>query len=32
MGSTIASVVETLFGTDDLPELSLTSPTAPGVS
>jgi hypothetical protein len=32
MASTIASVVEALFGTADLPELSLTSPTAPGVT
>ena len=32
MASTIASVVESLFGTADLPELSLTSPTAPGVT
>ena len=32
MVSTIASVVESLFGTADLPELSLTSPTAPGVT
>ena len=31
MASTIASVVESLFGTADVPELSLTSPTAPGV-
>jgi len=32
MASTIASVVEALFGTADLLELSLTSPTAPGVT
>ena len=32
MVSTIVSVVESLFGTADLPELSLTSPTAPGVT
>jgi hypothetical protein len=32
MASTIASVVESLFGTAELPELSLTSPTAPGVT
>ena len=32
MASTIASVIEALFGSASLPELSLTSPTAPGVT
>jgi len=32
IASTIASVVEALFGAADLPEMSLTSPTAPGVT
>jgi len=32
MAGTIASVVEALFGTADVPEITLTSPTAPGVT
>src|SRR5215813_13881928 len=32
IASTIASVVEALFGAADLPEVSLTSPTAPGAT
>jgi hypothetical protein len=32
MASSVASVVESLFGVADLPEVSLTSPTAPGVT
>jgi PAP2 superfamily len=32
MSGTIASVVESLFGTADVPEVTLTSPTAPGVT
>jgi hypothetical protein len=32
MAGTIASVVESLFGTADMPEVTLTSPTAPGVT
>jgi len=31
MSGTIASIVEQLFGTADVPEVTLTSPTAPGV-
>jgi len=30
--ASLASVVETMFGTADVPELALTSPTAPGVT
>jgi hypothetical protein len=32
MAATIVAVVESLFDTADIPELSLTSPTAPGVT
>lgn len=32
MSGTIASVVEAVFGTANVPEFNLTSPTAPGVS
>jgi PAP2 superfamily len=32
MAASIASVVEAAFGTADVPELTLTSPTAPGVA
>jgi hypothetical protein len=32
MSATIAGVVETVFGTADVPELTLTSPTMPGVT
>jgi hypothetical protein len=32
MSATMASVVEQLFGTADLPEVTLTSPTAPGIT
>jgi hypothetical protein len=32
MASTMAAVIESLFAGTELPELSLTSPTAPGVT
>jgi hypothetical protein len=32
LSATIASVVESLFGSADVPEITLTSPTAPGVT
>lgn len=32
LSSSIASVVKTLFGGSDVPEITLTSPTAPGVT
>jgi hypothetical protein len=32
MAATMSSVVEALFGTADVPEVTLTSPTAPGVT
>jgi hypothetical protein len=32
MAASIASVVESVFGTADVPEVALTSPTAPGVT
>jgi hypothetical protein len=32
VSATMASVVEELFGTADIPEVTLTSPTAPGIS
>jgi hypothetical protein len=32
MAATIASVVETVFGTADIAEVTLTSPTAPGIT
>jgi hypothetical protein len=32
MASTIAAVAKALFGAENLPELSLTSPSAPGVT
>ena len=32
LSATISSVVESLFGTADVPEITLTSPTAPGVT
>jgi hypothetical protein len=32
MAATMSSVVEALFGAADVPEVTLTSPTAPGVT
>jgi mono/diheme cytochrome c family protein len=32
LAASMAGVVETLFGTSDVPEVATTSPTAPGVT